>query len=419
MMTSLTLRGAVALALLTGAAAPLSAQTLQQRIDRLEQENREQAAAIEEAQRTIAEQKQVLEGAPQRVQTLERALEDKEAVDDGWFRNIEIAGLIEVEAFYAEPFGGGDESDIVLATFELGIASQVTDWVEVAASLLYEEDDTDLEVDLAYVTIANPDVAPVFLTAGQIYVPFGAYETNLISDPLTLEIGETRETTVQLGFVYQGFAGSVYAFNGDNDIDGDSRIGSWGANLLYGQEREDITWTVGAGYISDLGDSDTLQDSVADNRSARLDELIESGDPLAGIFNSDPTERTGGWTANLAVIVNGFNLIGEYLTATDDFDADSLSFQDQGAKPSAWNIELGYAFEIFGKESVVAAAYQGTEEAVALELPKERWMLGLSVGIFDNTALSLEYAYDTDYDKDDGGTGDNANTVTAQLAVTF
>jgi len=385
----------------------------------LEQENREQAAAIEEAQRTIAEQKQVLEGAPERVQTLERALDDKEAVDDGWFRNIEIAGLIEVEAFYAEPFGGGDESDIVLATFELGIASQVTDWVEVAASLLYEEDATDLEVDLAYITIANADVAPVFLTTGQIYVPFGAYETNLISDPLTLEIGETRETTVQLGFVYQGFGGSVYAFNGDNDIDGDSRIGSWGANLLYGQERKDITWTVGAGYINDLGDSDTLQDSVADNRSARLDELIESGDPLAGTFSSDPTERTGGWTANLAVIVNGFNLIGEYLTATDDFDADSLSFRDQGAKPSAWNIELGYAFEIFGKESVIAAAYQGSDEAVALELPKERWMLGLSVGIFANTALSLEYAYDTDYDQDDGGTGATANTVVAQLAVTF
>jgi len=419
MMTSLTLRGAVALALATGALTPLGAQTLQQRIDRLEQENREQAAAIEEAQRTIAEQKQVMEGAPQRVQTLERALEDKDAVDDGWFRNIEIAGLIEVEAFYAEPFGGGDESDIVLATFELGIASQVTDWVEVAASLLYEEDDTDLEVDLAYITIANPDVAPVFLTAGQIYVPFGAYETNLISDPLTLEIGETRETTVQLGFVYQGFGGSVYAFNGDNKIDGDSRLGSWGANLLYGQEREDITWTVGAGYISDLGDSDTLQDSVADNRSARLDELIESGDPLAGTFNTDPTERTGGWTANFAVIANGFNLIGEYLTASDDFDPASLGFNGQGAKPSAWNIELGYAFEIFGKESVVAAAYQGTDEAVALELPQERWMLGLSVGIFDNTALSLEYAYDTDYDKDDGGTGDNANTVVAQLAVTF
>jgi len=36
------------------------------------------------------------------------------------------------------------------------------------------------------------------LTAGQLYVPFGAFETGLISDPLTLEIGETRESTVLL-----------------------------------------------------------------------------------------------------------------------------------------------------------------------------------------------------------------------------
>lgn len=418
-MTSLTLRGAVALALATGAAAPLGAQTLEERIERLEQQSREQDARIEQAQRTSGEQRQTLEGAPERVEELQRELEDKEGMADGWFRNIEIAGLVEVEAFDAEPFGGGDESDVVLATFELGIASQVTDWVEVVASLLYEEDDTDLEVDLAFITIADPDVTPVFLTAGQIYVPLGAYETNLVSDPLTLEIGETRETAVELGVVYEGFGGSVYAFNGDNKIDGDNRLGSCGANLLYGQELDTVTWTVGAGYISDLGDSNTLQDAVADNRSARLEELEGAGDPLAGTFNADPTERTGGWTANLAVIAGGFNLIGEYLTAADDFDPDSLSFNGAGAKPSAWNIEIGYGFEMFGKESVVAAAYQGTDEAVALELPKERWMLGLSVGIFDNTALSLEYAYDTDYDEDDGGTGDNANAVVAQLAVEF
>ena len=147
----------------------------------------------------------------------------------------------------------------MLATFELGIAAQVTDWVEAMASLLYEEDDTDLEVDLAMITIANPEVTPVFFSAGQFYLPFGAYQTNLVSDPLTLEIGETRETAAQLGFVYQGFSGSAYAFNGDNKVNGDNHIDSWGANLAFAQEREDLVWTVGAGYINDLGDSDTCR----------------------------------------------------------------------------------------------------------------------------------------------------------------
>jgi hypothetical protein len=34
-------------------------------------------------------------------------------------------------------------------------------------------------------------------------------------------------------------------------------------------------------------------------------------------------------------------------------------------------------------------------------------------------ALSLEYAHDTDYRTRDGGTGDTANAVVAQLAVEF
>jgi uncharacterized coiled-coil protein SlyX len=410
---------AVALALAAGSTTQAQTLTLEERIERLERENREQAAAIARQETTIAEQKQLLEGSPGRVKRLEEAIEEKRTAGDGWFENIEIAGLIEVEATYVEPFEGSSESDIVLATFELGIASQVTRWVEVAASLLYEEDDTDLEVDLAFITIANQDVTPVFFTAGQFYVPFGAYETNLVSDPLTLEIGESRETAAQLGFVYQGFSGSVYGFNGDNKVKGNSRIDSWGVNLAYAYESDTLTFAAGAGYINDLGDSDTLQDSVSDNRNARFEELVEGEDPAADTFSTDPRDRTGGWTVNAAVVYGNFNFIGEYLSATDNFDVDSLSFRDKGAKPSAWNIELGYAFQVFGKENVVAAAYQGTDEALALELPKERWLLGWSVGIFDNTALSFEYSYNTDYSKSDGGTGESANAFVAQLAVEF
>ena len=47
---------------------------------------------------------------------------------------------------------------------------------------MYEEDDTDLEVDVATITIADPD-GPWFVTGGQQYLPFGAFETNMVSGP--------------------------------------------------------------------------------------------------------------------------------------------------------------------------------------------------------------------------------------------
>ncbi|WP_242522981.1 LbtU family siderophore porin [Thiocystis minor] len=329
-----------------------------------------------------------------------------------------ISSLIEVEAYHASPYEGDNESDIVLATFELGIEAQINAWATATAALLYEQNETDLEVDVAYITIANEEASPFFLTAGQLYVPFGAFETNLVSDPLTLEIGEARETTVQVGFVAGDFLGSLYVFNGDRKIDGENQIGSWGANLGYAHEGDDRAWAFGAGYINDLGDSDTLQDATNANRVAALEALIEKGLDTSG-FSVDPTERVGGWTINAAAAFGAFNLIGEYLSATDDFDRDTLGFEDAGAKPSAWNIEAGFTFPVMGRESVAAVAYQGTREALALELQKERWLLGWSIEIFDRTSLSFEWAHDIDYSESDGGTGESADTITAQLAVEF
>ena len=61
-------------------------------------------------------------GEPKRLERLDESLDRKQAGTDSapaWYRNIEIAGLIEVEASYLSPYEGDSESDIVLATAEL------------------------------------------------------------------------------------------------------------------------------------------------------------------------------------------------------------------------------------------------------------------------------------------------------------
>jgi len=90
-----------------------------------------------------------------------------------------------------------------------------------------------------------------------------------------------------------------------------------------------------------------------------------------------------------------------------------------GAKPKAWDLEAGYSFELMGRIAIVAIAYQGTEPALALDLPQRRFLLGFSIDILDGAALGLEWARDEDYPVSDGGTGEKADTVTAQLAVEF
>jgi uncharacterized coiled-coil protein SlyX len=404
----------LAVGLALGTSLPAAADTLEERLARMEalvadlQERVEaQEDTIADQQRTITEQQTLIEGTPQHVKKLadELAAAEGEAPAEAWFRNVEIAGLVEVEAGYSD-YGDGfvdeDSSDVVLATFELGIASQITPWVEAGASLLYEDDgETQLDVDTAFVTLANPDRSPLFVTAGQIYVPFGLYETNMVSDPLTLEVGETRESTLQVGFFQESFAGSVYLFNGDIDEDGDDELTSWGAEAGFGGPLGGGEVTAGIGYISNLGDADALQDPLKDN------------------LGSSQTDHVSAWTAHAVGRFGALSLIAEYLAAADDFEDGALDFRGSGAEPSAWNLEAGYDLELGAMPATVALGIQGTDEAVGLGLPEQRILAAVSLGIYENTALSFEWAYDEDYDMGDGGSGNDGNVVTAQLAVEF
>lgn len=370
------------------------------RIAQLEKMVQEQNEVIKENKRVISEKDRQI----QELVSNPRIREQMEGTGVKWTDRITVSGGIEVEASYNDPDEGDSSSDLVVAEATFGIAAQINDWVAGEITLLYEEDDTDLEVDVATVTIDQPD-APWFVVAGQHYVPFGTYKTQLVSDPLTLEIGETRETTVFGGVRVEGITAGVYAFNGDLDEDGDDDIDAFGAVVGYSQATENISFGGQVSYISDIGDSDGLQDTVNDNLN---DAMTDYDDQVAGVA-VDATFTTG-----------PFTLIAEYVTATDSFHEDELAFDGGGAEPSAFNIEAGYSFTIAGKNATAAIAYQGTDEAVALDLPEERIAVGLSIEVMKNTTLSFEWAHDDDYSSSDGGTGENGgDTATAQLAVGF
>ncbi|QMU61136.1 MAG: LbtU family siderophore porin [Gammaproteobacteria bacterium] len=353
---------------------------------------------------TINQQNDVIEEKSKQIEELVQNSNTNSESDDGWFNKIEISGVTEVEAGYNDPDDGESSSDIVLATAELSVAAEVNEWVSAETVLLFEEDDTDLEVDVAIVTIANPN-KPWFVSSGLMYEPFGMFETNLISDPLTLEIAETRETSVLAGIEHNGFSGGVYVFNGDLSEKGDDDIDNFGAFAGYMQENENSSFAINLGYINDIGDSDNLQDVIQDNIDAAAVEYSDQvgGFSIDGIFTYGP-----------------FNVIAEYIMATDDFEANELTYRTGGAEPEAFNIEVGYSFNVGGVPMTAALAYQGTDEAVALELPEERIIGGLSAEIFDGTALSFEWAHDDDYSDSDGGTGEfGGDTITSQLAVEF
>ena len=307
-----------------------------------------------------------------------------------WWENVSPSALIEVEAFVADlPNGEPSESDIVLATVEFGATAQITEQLSAEIIFLFEEDETDLEIDVATLNYEFSGTT-LSLLAGQTYLPFGVFESAFISDPLTLEIGETRETTVALTHEANGFSGTFYAFNGDIDEDDRNQIDGFGLNAAYAND----TFSIGAGYISALGDSDTLQDSLS---------------------STTVSDQTDGLALDASLNLGNVTLIAEYVTALDEFE--DIALFDQ--KPSATNLELNYGLNFGRLPATLAVAYQTTDDSLALELPETRILLGLGLELHENIGIGFELARDEDYDVNEGGSGDSATIFSIQIAAEF
>ncbi len=389
----------------------------------LEQQVQELARQLKELQAQLASQNQIIKSNEQRLSGHKRDFQrdrthfqqqeqvqgknttpEKEfgVINESmkFFNNrIMFSGLVEAEVNCSKDYDDNSSSDITLATAELDIDVDLHKYVKSHLLFLWEEDDTEpIDIDEAYIFLGNTEEFPLFCQVGKLYVPFGDYNSHMISDPLTLELGETRETAVVVGIEYNGLHASTYAFNGNiNEIGDNDEIKCFGIATGYVFESDTFGINIGMGWINNLGDSDTLKDTLPSAIDAYVD----------------------GITAHAILSWQGVQLTGEYLGALDDFKVSELEFKGDGAEPEAWNIELGYTFEIASHETVFALAYQGTDEALALELPEQRYLGSFGIGLIDGLSLAIEYAHDKDYDKNDGGTGDSADSVTMQLALEF
>lgn len=332
----------------------------------------------------------------ERVSQLERRLE-KENPLASMGKYVTFSGAIELEGFFTDKndeWSDEDGSDVDLATADLGVDVTVVPWA--VGHMLFSwdsEDDNSVGIDEAYITFGATDAIPAYLTIGRIYLPFGVFETNMVSDPLTLEIGEVREGAVQVGVAFAGFHASVYGFNGDVDaVDEDDEIAAYGGNVGYAFENDTASVDLGAGYISNL-----------------------LGSGMGELIDGDLEDEVGGFAAHIVAGFGPVGLIGEYVIADDEFEyTDGRS----ASEPSAWNAELSYTFAVAEKEVTLAAAYQGTDECAGF-LPETRIMGGLGVGLTEHLGVTLEYAFDQDYDEADGGTDEEKNTVTFQVAMEF
>ena len=316
---------------------------------------------------------------------------------------LEVSGAVEIEMNSGEAYDSDEKSsDIALATVELGFDVKINDRVSAHVLMLHEDDATDPPViDEGTITINN---GPIFINAGRMYIPFGNFESHMVSDPLTLEIAETQEAAIEFGYEADGFRASVYAFNGEadkNETDNDV-VDDFGISIGYTMKAGSVNLDLGVDYLNNMAETDSIQEAVITGPAASTIEEHTSGIALHAIINMDK-----------------LNVILEYITATDNFNIADLQFNTAEAEPSASNIEVAYTMDMNGSEVTIALAHQNSSDIDGSALPESRNMISVSTTIADDVGFAVEYTDADDYETSDGGSGKSGGVLTAQLAVEF
>lgn len=307
---------------------------------------------------------------------------------------LTFSGLLEIEAA-AEKLRLADgssvaASDLAMATVQFGLGAKINETMSGNVSVLFEEDASALDVDEATVDFAS---GPWSARVGRQYLPFGVYHSHFISDPLTLALGETRETALLVGVSREYLSLSAFVFNGDVEKNGaEDQLGDWGVSLVLIPSKG---IEVGGSFLSDLADSNA--------------ELLSSYE-----------SRVGGWST-FAVLEQGpIGVSAEILGALQDFAAADLdaNADANGDRPLAWNVEVSWA----PLEQVeLAARYEGSSEFAGQ--PERQYGVGASWSPAEHVTLALEYlrgTFDQAFGVDgEGNILDQRDLVTAQLAVAF
>ncbi len=324
---------------------------------------------------------------------------------------LAIGGHADLDSVFTRPELEGAYSRSAISEASLAFAAAVGDWAAIETGFLYEH--TDLgerqhihgseATYLEYATLAiGPPDGPWSVTAGRQFLPFGVFDTRMISEPLTLELGETNEIALALGWTAGRLQASVFGFDGDDGLQSAGGAAGYGAALAYSAVRASSGVALNLSFTSDIGFADGILGLLSDT---------------AGGESS--VSRVAAWSAQASLRFGAMTLIGEYLGALESYSGGELEFSGRGAKPSGWLLEAAYDFDVAGRNVTVAGGWQATRELLALELPARRLLASVSLELFEPLTLGVEWGRDRDYSARQGGSGEDTTTVTVQFSYQF
>lgn len=350
---------------------------------------------------------------------------------------LALSGAVVPMGSIGQPYFGSTRADWNLGSDELDLAAILNEKVEAYMAIAYNAAppagggprvaNSNLSLNMGFVNIGDLDKSPYYLTAGQLYAPFGRFSTSMISPTLPLLLTRTKARPFILGYkspTDTGLFAALYGYRGDTTL-GSTGVG--GVNLGYIIDAFHTTSEIGVSFISSLNDAGGMQfnGSPAGTTFGGFGSLTNGNESV---------HKIPGVGVHYAISFDRYNITTEWVSSTRRFYASDLSFNGLGAQPQALQVEGGVTFISFNRPSSVAASYQWSKDALALNIPHQRVNAVYNISIWKDTVESLEYRHDIDYGSNqyangaapEGvvnettyGTGGTADTVMVQIGIYF
>lgn len=321
-----------------------------------------------------------------------------------------FSGALENTLFYLKGYNNREVIDVNLTTAEIDLWAIISDWTSAFISLDYDASSPEtgsrvtnsrLFIQRGFFTIGDLSVSPVYMTIGQMYVPFGRYASAMVTTPLTTSLARTEARAVLLGYYKKGFYSEAYGYRGDRLTPSNRIIFQGGTNLGYENPKLSIgSLDIGAGYITNIADSQGMQNNglfqgfnfPSTQFGGLADSINANGFPGNNLVHAVP-----GVDFHMEYSRAFFSLITELVGAVKSFNPGDIMYDYGGAKPRAMHLEMDFNFKIGHRPLTFGTAFDQSWDALALNLPRQSFFMVLSTSIWKDTVQSLEYRHDINY----------------------
>ncbi|MBP9723015.1 MAG: LbtU family siderophore porin [Gammaproteobacteria bacterium] len=297
---------------------------------------------------------------------------------------VQISGYLEAQTTVENQA----HNNINLTASNLDLSAWVNNWLTAYTNFGVETDDTKdqhFRMIMGFITLGNLNYSPFYVSAGQMFVPFGSFSTGTSAiGAIPRSVGRILEQAVSAGFYQENglhVSGAVYDGKTQNSYH--DNIDQYAGTVSYTQPYNVDNWLkkgkirAGASYTNNIAESNVIRTIFINN--APLDHYVPAFDLFA---NASVGPFVARW---------------ELVQAIKHFSIKDLTQAGKPVKISSFMSELEYDTNIFNKGTAFVLHYSRIFQGSVASRVKHQYGVTTSVNILRDTLLSFEYAHQTTY----------------------